>query len=72
VLPPCLLSRDDVAADGLVLDEQPRLIEQQQLERSKPIGTGDLDRRTMQHIEEQGFQDIGRVTLTAEVEGLEV
>ena len=56
VLAPRLLRLHDVVADGLVLDEQPCLIEQEHLEGGELLRVGDLVRRPMQNIKQQWLQ----------------
>src|ERR1700722_7565807 len=70
VLAPCFLRLNDIIADRLVLDEEPRLVEQEELGCAELLGVSDLIRCSMQNIKEQWFQDLGRVTPAVEVKRL--
>jgi hypothetical protein len=71
MLAPCLLRCDDVVTNGLVLDEEPSLIQQEKLEGREPFRIDDFEGRAMQHIKEQRFENVRRVAPAAKVEGLE-
>ena len=71
-LAPCFLRLNDVIADGLVLDEQPCFIKQEDFECSQPFGASNFERSAMEDVEEQRFQHVRRVAPAAEVEGLKV
>ena len=71
VLPPRLLSRHDVGADGLVLDEEPRLVQQKHLEGRELRGVRNLIARPMKDIEQQRLQHLRSIAPAGEVEGLE-
>ena len=70
MLPPGILGRNDVAPDGFVLDEEPRFIEQEYLERRKLLRIGDLIRRPVQDIEEKRLEHLGRIAPAGEIESL--
>src|SRR5579863_3342809 len=70
VLAPGLLRLHYIIANSLVLDEEPRLIEQEELGGAEVLGVSDLIRCSMQNIKEQWFQNLGRVIPTVEIEGL--
>src|SRR6202167_1063460 len=70
VLAPCFLRLHHIIADRLVLDEDPGLVEQEELGRAELLGVSDLIRCSMQHIKEQWFQNLGRVIPTVEVKRL--
>ena len=71
VLAPCLLRLHDVVANGLVLDEQPRLVKQECLERRQLRGVGNLIARPVKDVKQERLQHLGRIAPTGEVEGLE-
>src|SRR5262252_3159217 len=52
VLAPSFLRLHDVIADGLVLDEEPCLIEEEDLESRELLGISDLVRCPMQDVEQ--------------------
>ena len=70
VLAPGLFGLHDVVADHLVSHEQPRLVHEKGFESGESVPVADLLRGAMEHIEQQGFQQIRRIAPTAEVEGL--
>src|SRR5216684_5753952 len=70
VLAPCFLGLHHIIADGLVLDEEPRLVEQEELGCAELLGVSDLIRCSMQNIEQQWFQDFGRIVPAVEIERL--
>src|SRR5271165_6732903 len=70
VLAPCFLRLHHIIADRLVLDEEPRLVEQEELGCAEPLGVSDLIRCSMQNIKEQWFQNLGRVVPAVEIERL--
>src|SRR6202047_4424399 len=70
VLAPCFLRLYHVIADRLVLDEEPRFVEQEELGRAELLGVSDLIRCSMQNIKKQWFQNLGRVIPTVEVKRL--
>ncbi len=70
VLAPGLLCLHHVIADGLVLDEQPRLIEQEDLEGRELLRVGNLIRGAMQNIKQQRLKDLRGIVPTVEIEGL--
>src|ERR1035441_145793 len=71
VLAPCLLRLHDVVADGLVLDEQPRLVKQERLERCQFRGVGNLIARPVKDVEQKWLQHLRRISPSGEVESLE-
>src|SRR5579863_3605918 len=70
VLAPGLLRLHHIITNGLVLDEEPRLIEQKELGGAEVLGVSDLIRCSMQNIKEQWFQNLGRVIPAVEVKRL--
>src|ERR1700683_5642137 len=70
MLAPCLLRLHHVIPDRLVLNEEPRLVEQEELGGAELLGVSDLIRCSMQNIKEQWFQNLGRVIPAVEVKGL--
>src|ERR1019366_7396852 len=70
MLAPCLLCLHHVIPDRLVLNEEPRLVEQEELGGAELLGVSDLIRCSMQNIKEQWFQNLGRVIPTVEVKRL--
>src|ERR1035441_2164741 len=70
VLAPCFLRLHHIIADRLVLDEEPRLVEQEELGGAELLGVSDLIRCSMQNIKQQWFQNLGRVIPTVEVKRL--
>src|ERR1039458_8219542 len=70
VLAPGLLRLHHVVANRLVLDEEPRLVEQEDLEGGEFLRVGNFIRRAVQNVKQQRFQDLGRIVPAVEVEGL--
>src|SRR5208282_4748392 len=70
VLAPGLLRLHHVVANGLILYEEPRLIEQEELGGAEVLGVSNLNRCSMQNIKKQWFQNLGRVIPTVEVKRL--
>src|SRR5271165_5290207 len=70
VLAPCFLRLHHIIADRLVLDEEPRLVEQEELGGAELLGVSDLIRCSMQNIKQQWFQNLGRIVPTVEVKRL--
>src|SRR5271169_4067175 len=70
VLAPGLLRLHDVVANGLVLYEEPRFVEQKELGGAEVLGVSDLIRCSMQNIKQQWFQDFRRIVPTVEIERL--
>src|SRR6266404_7568483 len=71
VLAPCFLRLHHIIANGLVLDEEPRLVEQEELGCAELLGVSDLIRCSMQNIKQQWFQNLGRIVPAVEIERLE-
>src|SRR3984885_1572388 len=71
VLAPGLLRLHHIITNGLVLDEEPRLIEQKELGGAEVLRVGDFIRCPMQNIKQKWFQNLGRVIPTVEVKRLE-
>src|ERR1035441_4393243 len=69
-VPTGLLRLHHVVANGLVLYEETRLIEQEELGGAEVLGISDLIRCSMQNIKQQWFQNLGRVIPTVEVKRL--
>src|SRR5208283_3121571 len=72
VLAPCFLRLHHIIADRLVLDEEPRLVEQEELRCAELLRVGDFIRCPMQNIKEQWFQDFRRIVPAVEIERLKV
>src|SRR6266849_5349375 len=70
VLAPGLLCLHHVVADRLVLDEEPRLVEQEDLEGGEFLRVGNFIRRAVQNVKQQRFQDLGCIVPAVEVAGL--
>ena len=70
VLAPGLLRLHDVIADGLVLDEEPRLVEQEDLEGAEVLRVGNLIRCPVQNVKQQWFQNLRRIVPAVEIERL--
>src|SRR5271165_6479190 len=70
VLAPGLLRLHHIIANSLVLDEEPRLIEQEELGGAEVLRVSDLIRCSMQNIKQQWFQYFRRVIPTVEIERL--
>src|ERR1035441_571237 len=71
MLAPRLLCLHDVVANGLVLDEQPRLVKQERLERRQLRGVGNLIARPVKNVEQEWLQHLRRIAPAGEVESLE-
>src|ERR1700723_125369 len=71
VLAPCFLRLHHIIANGFVLDEEPRLVEQEELGCAELLGVSDLIRCSMQNIKQQWFQNLGRIVPAVEIERLE-
>src|ERR1035438_7298218 len=71
VLAPCLLCLHDVVANGLVLDEQPRLVKQERLERRQLRGVGNLITGPVKDVKQEWLQHLWRIAPTSKVESLE-
>src|SRR3984957_14201 len=71
VLAPCFLRLHHIIADRLVLDEEPRLVEQEELGGAELLRVSDLIRCSMQNIKQQWFQDFRRIVPAVEIERLE-
>src|SRR5208282_393561 len=56
----------------LVLDEEPRFVEQEDLEGGEFLRVGNFIRRAVQNVKQQRFQDLGCIVPAVEVEGLKV
>ena len=67
MLSPCLLGGHDVAADGLVLNEEPCFVHQEHLERRKLFRIGNFVRRPVQDVEEEWLEHLGRVAHPAKL-----
>src|SRR5271170_4746277 len=72
VLAPGLLRLHHIIANRLVLDEEPRLVEQEELRCAELLRVGDFIRCPMQNIKEQWFQDFRRIVPAVEIERLKV
>src|SRR5271169_6707860 len=70
VLPPGLLRLHHVIANRLVLDEEPCLVEQEDLEGGELLRVSNLIRCSVQGIKQQWLQNLRRIAPTMEVEGL--
>src|SRR5271166_1392383 len=70
VLAPGLLRLHHIIADRLVLDEEPRLVEQEELGCAELLGVSDLIRCPVQNIKQQWFQDFRRIVPAVEIERL--
>src|SRR5579864_9452432 len=70
VLAPCFLRLYHIIADRLVLDEEPRFIEQEKLGRAELLGVSDFIRCPVQNVKQQWFQDLRRIVPTVEIERL--
>src|SRR5580692_2644332 len=70
VLAPGLLRLHHVVANGLVLYEEPRLIEQEELGGAEVLRVGNFIRCPVQNIKQQWFQDFRRIVPTVEIERL--
>src|SRR5208282_2927132 len=70
VLAPGLLRLHHIIANGLVLYEEPCLIELEKLGGAEVLRVGNFIRCSMQNIKKQWFQNLGRVIPTVEVKRL--
>src|ERR1039458_2124992 len=70
VLAPCFLRLHHIIADRLVLDEEPRFVEQEELGCAELLGVSDLIRCPVQNIKQQWFQDFRRIVPAVEIERL--
>src|SRR5580700_5796242 len=70
VLAPGLLRLHHIIADRLVLDEEPRFVEQEELGCAELLGVSDLIRCPVQNIKQQWFQDFRRIVPAVEIERL--
>src|SRR6202795_2261715 len=70
VLAPGLLRLHYIIANGLVLDEEPRLIEQEELGGAEVLGVSDLIRCPVQNVKQQWFQDFRRIVPAVEIKCL--
>src|SRR5580704_1350575 len=70
VLAPGLLRLHYIIANGLVFDEEPRFVEQEELGCAELLGVSDLIRCPVQNIKQQWFQDFRRIVPAAEIERL--
>src|ERR1700688_3730561 len=70
VLAPCFLRLHHIIADRLVLDEEPRFVEQEELGCAELLGVGDLIRCPVQNIKQQWFQDFRCIVPAVEIERL--
>src|SRR5271156_1781449 len=70
VLAPCFLCLHHIIADRFVLDEEPRLVEQEELGCAELLGVIDLIRCSVQNIKQQWFQDFRRIVPAVEIERL--
>src|SRR5258708_5626492 len=70
VLAPCFLRLHDIIAYRLVLDEEPRLVEQEELGYAEILGVSDFIRCPVQNVEQQWLQDFRRIVPTVEIERL--
>src|ERR1035437_4845192 len=70
VLAPGLLRLHHVVANRLVLDEEPRFVEQEDLEGGEFLRVGNFIRRAVQNVKQQRFQNLRRIVPAVEVEGL--
>src|SRR5579863_6240111 len=70
VLAPGLLRLHHIITNGLVLDEEPRLIEQKELGGAEVLRVGDFIRCPVQNIKQQWFQDFRRIVPAVEIKCL--
>src|ERR1700693_1252880 len=70
VFTPSLLRLHYIVADRLVLDEQPCLIKEENLESGESSRVGNFVRRAMQNVKQQRLQYVRRIVPTMEVERL--
>src|SRR5271165_5309031 len=70
VLAPCFLRLHHIIADRLVLDEEPRFVEQEELRGSEVLRVGNFIRCPVQDVKQQWFQDFRRIVPAVEIERL--
>src|SRR5271166_3021356 len=70
VLAPGLLRLHHIIANGLVLDEEPRFVEQEELGRAEILRVSNFIRCPVQNIKQQWFQDFRRIVPAVEIERL--
>src|SRR5580698_1573702 len=70
VLAPCFLRLHHILADRLVLDEEPRLVEQEERGYAEVLGVSDFIRCPVQNVKQEWFQDFRRIVPTVEIERL--
>src|SRR5271165_416987 len=70
VLAPCFLRLHHIIADRLVLDEEPRFVEQEELGGTEVLRVGNFIRCPVQNIKQQWFQDFRRIVPAVEIERL--
>src|SRR5580700_1298371 len=70
VLAPGLLRLYHVIANRLVLDEEPRFVEQEDLEGVKVLRVSDLIRRAMQNVKQKRLKNFRRIIPAVEIERL--
>jgi len=70
VLAPRLLRLHDVIADRVVLDKQPRFIEQEGFECGESLWVCDLVRRAMQDVKQEWLKNFGCIIPAVEIERL--
>src|SRR5580704_8889587 len=70
VLAPGLLRLHHVVANGLVLYEEPRLIEQEKLGSAEVLGVSDFIRCPVQNVKQEWFQDFRRIIPAVEIKCL--
>src|ERR1700722_905075 len=70
VLAPCFLRLHHIIADRLVLDEETRFVEQEELGWAELLGASDLIGCPTQNIKQPPFQDFRRIVPAVEIERL--
>src|SRR5208282_875480 len=70
VLAPGFLRLYDVIANRLVLDEEPRFVEQEDLEGVEVLRVSDLIRRAMQNVKQKRLKNFRRIIPAVEIERL--
>src|SRR5260370_12553985 len=70
VFPPSLECLDDISLDGRVLQEDPRLVDEESFENGANLPVRDDGVGAMQDVEEQRLQEFGVLTHTLKVEAL--
>src|SRR5579863_499954 len=70
VLAPGFLCLYHVIANRLVLDEEPRFVEQEDLESVEVLRVGDLIRRAMQNVKQKRLKNFRRIIPAVEIERL--